>query len=138
MPQAHLRQQGALWTHHRKHTTTHSAHKTGKSLGGGWKLGCPPPPATDVENMNMQSAHISRLSPQDIVSRMLHVDPHQRLTAPQVLRHPWVVNREQLSQSQLSRQDAQLVKVRCLHRASAQSVSHSLVVRVRVRGVCML
>ncbi|XP_048864031.1 ribosomal protein S6 kinase alpha-2 isoform X1 [Brienomyrus brachyistius] len=46
----------------------------------------------------------------DIVSRMLHVDPHQRLTAPQVLRHPWVVNREQLSQSQLTRQDAQLVK----------------------------
>uniref|UniRef100_A0AAY4EL89 Ribosomal protein S6 kinase n=1 Tax=Denticeps clupeoides TaxID=299321 RepID=A0AAY4EL89_9TELE len=46
----------------------------------------------------------------DIVSKMLHVDPHQRLTAPQVLRHPWIVNREQLSQSQLIRQDVQLVK----------------------------
>ncbi|KAL4640884.1 ribosomal protein S6 kinase alpha-2 [Arapaima gigas] len=46
----------------------------------------------------------------DIVSKMLHVDPHQRLTAHQVLRHPWVVNREQLSQNQLIRQDAQLVK----------------------------
>ncbi|XP_018604860.1 ribosomal protein S6 kinase alpha-2 [Scleropages formosus] len=46
----------------------------------------------------------------DIVSKMLHVDPHQRLTAHQVLRHPWVVNREQLSQSQLIRQDVQLVK----------------------------
>ncbi|KAM9240477.1 ribosomal protein S6 kinase alpha-2 isoform 1-T1 [Leptosomus discolor] len=46
----------------------------------------------------------------DIVSKMLHVDPHQRLTAVQVLRHPWIVNREYLSQNQLSRQDVQLVK----------------------------
>ncbi|XP_076141152.1 ribosomal protein S6 kinase alpha-2 isoform X3 [Alosa pseudoharengus] len=46
----------------------------------------------------------------DIVSNMLHVDPHQRLTAPQVLRHQWIVNREQLSQSQLIRQDVLLVK----------------------------
>uniref|UniRef100_A0A4W5R637 Ribosomal protein S6 kinase n=1 Tax=Hucho hucho TaxID=62062 RepID=A0A4W5R637_9TELE len=46
----------------------------------------------------------------DIVTKMLHVDPHQRLTAPQVLRHQWIVNREQLSQSQLIRQDIQLVK----------------------------
>lgn len=43
---------------------------------------------------------------------MLHVDPHQRLTAVQVLRHPWIVNREYLSQNQLSRQDVHLVKVR--------------------------
>ncbi|NXJ10908.1 KS6A2 kinase, partial [Odontophorus gujanensis] len=46
----------------------------------------------------------------DIVSKMLHVDPHQRLTALQVLRHPWIVNREYLSQNQLSRQDVHLVK----------------------------
>ncbi|XP_076976942.1 ribosomal protein S6 kinase alpha-2 isoform X2 [Tamandua tetradactyla] len=46
----------------------------------------------------------------DVVSRMLHVDPQQRLTAVQVLTHPWVVNRECLPQSQLSRQDVQLVK----------------------------
>lgn len=50
-------------------------------------------------------------SNQDIVSKMLHVDPHQRLTAVQVLRHPWIVNREYLSQNQLSRQDVHLVKV---------------------------
>lgn len=42
---------------------------------------------------------------------MLHVDPQQRLTAVQVLKHPWVVNRELLSQNQLSRQDVHLVKV---------------------------
>ncbi|XP_019268306.1 ribosomal protein S6 kinase alpha-2 isoform X1 [Panthera pardus] len=46
----------------------------------------------------------------DVVSKMLHVDPHQRLTAVQVLKHPWIVNREYLSQNQLSRQDAHLVK----------------------------
>lgn len=46
----------------------------------------------------------------DVVSKMLHVDPHQRLTAVQVLKHPWIVNRECLSQNQLSRQDVHLVK----------------------------
>uniref|UniRef100_A0A673KJ90 Ribosomal protein S6 kinase n=1 Tax=Sinocyclocheilus rhinocerous TaxID=307959 RepID=A0A673KJ90_9TELE len=46
----------------------------------------------------------------DIVTKMLHVDPHQRLTAPLVLRHSWIVNHDQLSQSQLIRQDVQLVK----------------------------
>ncbi|XP_023562263.1 ribosomal protein S6 kinase alpha-2 isoform X2 [Octodon degus] len=46
----------------------------------------------------------------DVVSKMLHVDPQQRLTAVQVLKHPWIVNRELLSQSQLSRQDVHLVK----------------------------
>ncbi|XP_058886742.1 ribosomal protein S6 kinase alpha-3 isoform X8 [Acipenser ruthenus] len=42
----------------------------------------------------------------DLVSRMLHVDPHQRLTAAQVLRHPWIVHRDRLPQYQLNRQDA--------------------------------
>ncbi|XP_042545633.1 ribosomal protein S6 kinase alpha-2 isoform X1 [Dipodomys spectabilis] len=46
----------------------------------------------------------------DVVSKMLHVDPQQRLTTLQVLKHPWIVNRELLSQSQLSRQDVHLVK----------------------------
>lgn len=42
---------------------------------------------------------------------MLHVDPHQRLTAKQVLKHPWIVQRDQLPNSQLQHQDAKLVKV---------------------------
>ncbi|XP_007893071.1 ribosomal protein S6 kinase alpha-1 isoform X2 [Callorhinchus milii] len=46
----------------------------------------------------------------DLVSKMLHVDPHRRLTANQVLKHSWIVNREQLPQNQLNRQDIQLVK----------------------------
>uniref|UniRef100_A0A8C5FLQ9 non-specific serine/threonine protein kinase n=1 Tax=Gadus morhua TaxID=8049 RepID=A0A8C5FLQ9_GADMO len=49
-------------------------------------------------------------SAKDIVTKMLHVDPHQRLTAHQVLRHPWIVEREQLSDKPLSRQDALIVK----------------------------
>ncbi|XP_076003078.1 ribosomal protein S6 kinase alpha-2 [Genypterus blacodes] len=46
----------------------------------------------------------------DIVIKMLHVDPHQRLTAPQVLHHPWIVERDQLSNRAFSRQDALTVK----------------------------
>uniref|UniRef100_A0A672FKR7 Ribosomal protein S6 kinase, polypeptide 2 n=1 Tax=Salarias fasciatus TaxID=181472 RepID=A0A672FKR7_SALFA len=46
----------------------------------------------------------------DLVIKMLHVDPHQRLTAPQVLRHQWIVDRGQLSDRSLTRQDALTVK----------------------------
>ncbi|XP_043573433.1 ribosomal protein S6 kinase alpha-2-like isoform X4 [Chiloscyllium plagiosum] len=46
----------------------------------------------------------------ELVSKMLHVDPHQRLTAKQVLKHQWIVNRDQLPQSQLTRQDVHLIK----------------------------
>ncbi|XP_060703531.1 ribosomal protein S6 kinase alpha-1 isoform X2 [Hemiscyllium ocellatum] len=46
----------------------------------------------------------------DLVSKMLHVDPHRRLTAKQVLKHQWIVNRDQLPQSQLTRQDVHLIK----------------------------
>ncbi|KAJ3612971.1 hypothetical protein NHX12_019228, partial [Muraenolepis orangiensis] len=46
----------------------------------------------------------------DLVSKMLHVDPHQRLTAKQVLKHPWIVQRDQLPNSQLPHQDLKLVK----------------------------
>ncbi|XP_063810787.1 ribosomal protein S6 kinase alpha-1 isoform X2 [Pseudophryne corroboree] len=49
-------------------------------------------------------------SAKDLVSRMLHVDPHRRLTARQVLQHEWITKRDLLPQSQLNRQDAQLVK----------------------------
>lgn len=66
-------------------------------LGACFPAALPPPPCP--------------LCPQDLVSKMLHVDPHQRLTAKQVLQHPWVTQKDKLPQSQLSHQDLQLVKV---------------------------
>ncbi|KAJ8010768.1 hypothetical protein DPEC_G00078580 [Dallia pectoralis] len=42
----------------------------------------------------------------ELVSKMLHVDPHQRLMASQVLHHPWVTHRDQLPKFTLTRQDA--------------------------------
>uniref|UniRef100_A0AAY4A9W6 non-specific serine/threonine protein kinase n=1 Tax=Denticeps clupeoides TaxID=299321 RepID=A0AAY4A9W6_9TELE len=45
-----------------------------------------------------------------LVSKMLHVDPHKRLTSKQVLKHPWIIQREKLPNSQLQHQDANLVK----------------------------
>ncbi|XP_072450860.1 ribosomal protein S6 kinase alpha-6 isoform X2 [Chiloscyllium punctatum] len=42
----------------------------------------------------------------DLLSSMLHVDPHQRFTAEQVLKHPWIACRDQLPHFQLNRQDA--------------------------------
>uniref|UniRef100_A0A3P8VZX2 Ribosomal protein S6 kinase n=1 Tax=Cynoglossus semilaevis TaxID=244447 RepID=A0A3P8VZX2_CYNSE len=46
----------------------------------------------------------------DIVAKMVHVDPHQRLTASQVLHHPWITDRDQLSEKPLSRHDVDAVK----------------------------
>ncbi|XP_067848746.1 ribosomal protein S6 kinase alpha-3 isoform X5 [Heptranchias perlo] len=42
----------------------------------------------------------------DLVSKMLHVDPQQRLSTAQVFRHPWIVHRDKLPQFHLNRQDA--------------------------------
>nr|BAB29568.2 unnamed protein product [Mus musculus] len=36
----------------------------------------------------------------DLLSHMLHMDPHQRYTAEQVLKHPWITQREQLPRHQ--------------------------------------
>lgn len=47
----------------------------------------------------------------DLVARMLHIDPHHRITLQQVLSHRWVASRDQLPQLRLCLQDAQLVKV---------------------------
>lgn len=57
---------------------------------------------------------------------MLHVDPHQRLTAGQVLRHPWVTHRDQLPKYTLNRQDAPLLVKVTIH-PSPSSVSGWLI-----------
>ncbi|XP_014676984.1 PREDICTED: ribosomal protein S6 kinase alpha-1-like, partial [Priapulus caudatus] len=46
----------------------------------------------------------------DLVRAMLHVDPAQRLTAQQALRHPWLAHRATLPQLQLAFHDASAVK----------------------------
>jgi len=46
----------------------------------------------------------------DLVKRMLHIDPHQRMTLQQILNHPWISNRDNLSQVPLTLQDVHLVK----------------------------
>lgn len=49
---------------------------------------------------------------QDLLSHMLHVDPHQRYSAEQVLKHSWITCRDTLPHFQLTRHDApHLVKV---------------------------
>ncbi|GAA6095133.1 ribosomal protein S6 kinase alpha-6 [Tachysurus ichikawai] len=45
-------------------------------------------------------------SSKDLLSHMLHVDPHQRYTAEQVLKHSWISCRDQLPHFQLTRHDA--------------------------------
>uniref|UniRef100_A0ABK0LMU5 Ribosomal protein S6 kinase n=1 Tax=Rattus norvegicus TaxID=10116 RepID=A0ABK0LMU5_RAT len=41
----------------------------------------------------------------DLLSHMLHMDPHQRYTAEQVLKHPWITQREQLPRHQPTSDD---------------------------------
>lgn len=49
------------------------------------------------------------------MNKMLHIDPHKRLTAGEVLKHPWVAMRDNLPHMRLTLQDAQAVKVTCGH-----------------------
>uniref|UniRef100_A0A6Q2Z3E7 non-specific serine/threonine protein kinase n=1 Tax=Esox lucius TaxID=8010 RepID=A0A6Q2Z3E7_ESOLU len=45
-------------------------------------------------------------SSKDLLSKMLHVDPHQRYSAEQVLKHAWITQRDTLPHFQLTRHDA--------------------------------
>ncbi|XP_052808767.1 ribosomal protein S6 kinase alpha-1-like isoform X2 [Mya arenaria] len=46
----------------------------------------------------------------DLVNKMLHIDPHKRLRAGEVLKHPWIAKRDQLPHMRLTLQDANAVK----------------------------
>uniref|UniRef100_A0AAZ3P2D5 non-specific serine/threonine protein kinase n=1 Tax=Oncorhynchus tshawytscha TaxID=74940 RepID=A0AAZ3P2D5_ONCTS len=46
------------------------------------------------------------VAPEDLLSKMLHVDPHQRYSAEQVLKHAWITQRDTLPHFQLARHDA--------------------------------
>ena len=59
----------------------------------------------------------------DLVRKMLDLDPGKRLTAAQVIVHPWILQRHSLPDYQLTMQDARLVKgaVAATYRAINQS-----------------
>jgi len=53
-------------------------------------------------------------SAKDLVTRMLHIDPHQRISLQQVLTHRWIITRDQLPQNRLVLPDtSHAVKVHC-------------------------
>ncbi|XP_074179678.1 ribosomal protein S6 kinase alpha-6 isoform X1 [Rhinolophus sinicus] len=45
----------------------------------------------------------------DLLSHMLHMDPHQRYTTEQVLKHSWIIHRDQLPSDQPNRNDTAYV-----------------------------
>lgn len=79
--------------------------------GHGWPSSHWPSVGTALFSLGAPPVTSLSMCLQDLVSKMLHVDPHQRLTAKQVLQHPWITQKDKLPQSQLSHQDLQLVKV---------------------------
>ncbi|XP_036295713.1 ribosomal protein S6 kinase alpha-6 isoform X3 [Pipistrellus kuhlii] len=45
----------------------------------------------------------------DLLSHMLHMDPHQRYTTEQILKHSWITHRDQLPNDQPNRNDTSYV-----------------------------
>ncbi|XP_061033697.1 ribosomal protein S6 kinase alpha-6 isoform X9 [Eubalaena glacialis] len=45
------------------------------------------------------------VAPEDLLSHMLHMDPQQRYTTEQVLKHSWITHRDQLPNDQPNRND---------------------------------
>uniref|UniRef100_A0A6A7FRR2 non-specific serine/threonine protein kinase n=2 Tax=Hirondellea gigas TaxID=1518452 RepID=A0A6A7FRR2_9CRUS len=63
-------------------------------------------------DLNLHSGNWNSVSSaaKDLVTKMLHVDPKQRLTATQVLSHQWLAMREELPSLRLHLQEASVVK----------------------------
>ncbi|XP_067950980.1 ribosomal protein S6 kinase 2 beta-like isoform X2 [Watersipora subatra] len=61
----------------------------------------------DLNSGNWETVSVAA---KDLVQRMLHVDPSQRLTAEQVLKHPWLADRHNLPQHHLKLQEPNRVK----------------------------
>ncbi|OQV19354.1 Ribosomal protein S6 kinase alpha-2 [Hypsibius exemplaris] len=54
-------------------------------------------------------SHISDYA-KDLITKMLHPDPHQRITAKQVLEHPWMRNAPERVQRRTSQPDIEVLK----------------------------
>lgn len=82
--------------------------------------------------------HVSSAA-KDLVQKMLDLDPNKRLTASQVLAHPWIQQRLQLPGYHLAMQDARLVKgaVAATYRAINQSPLSPLLAPVQTSQLAM-
>lgn len=59
----------------------------------------------------------------DLVKKLLHIDPHQRPTACQILSSPWIMNRDNLPTHQIQLQESYKIKgaMEATYRAVSQS-----------------
>ena len=60
--------------------------------------------------LNEQNFFLFQLC-KDLVKRMLNLDPRQRISSSNILKHPWITNIEQLPDIKLAIQDGDHVKV---------------------------
>jgi p90 ribosomal S6 kinase len=60
----------------------------------------------------------------DLVTRMLHIDPHQRISLQQVLTHRWIMSRDQLPQQRLVLPDSS-VAVKGAMKATFKAINNS-------------
>ncbi|RZF32667.1 hypothetical protein LSTR_LSTR004095 [Laodelphax striatellus] len=74
----------------------------------------------DLESGNWVSVSVEA---KELVRKMLHIDPHRRPTAAQVLQHPWLVHRQTLPTHRLHIQEASVIKgaISATYRAVSQS-----------------
>lgn len=86
-----------------------------------------PPFKADSENTDTSEAILSRINEskinledgnwrvvsneaKDLIRRMLHLDPRQRIDAPNILKHPWIVNVNNLSDIKLTLGEGENIK----------------------------
>lgn len=76
-------------------------------------------------NLDLKSGNWTVVSAEakDLVKKLLHIDPHQRPTACQVLLSPWIMNRDKLPTHQIQLQESYKIKgaMEATYRAVSQS-----------------
>ncbi|ESO10538.1 hypothetical protein HELRODRAFT_96872, partial [Helobdella robusta] len=61
----------------------------------------------------------------DLVSRMLHIDPRQRITMHQVLTHRWIMSKDQLPQTRLPHHEGDTQAVKGAMKATFKAINNS-------------
>ncbi|KAL4098784.1 hypothetical protein QTP88_023321 [Uroleucon formosanum] len=76
-------------------------------------------------NLDLKSGNwiVVSAEAKDLVKKLLHIDPHQRPTACQVLLSPWIMNRDKLPTHQIQLQESYKIKgaMEATYRAVSQS-----------------